>query len=190
LREKYWDVGGDFSATSYRYGYMARALLEIAHAQEPTNLTIGDEWAEAIMATQTRDSGPGFWDALTGLRAAQFQQVRAEVEKGRRPVWEDFARVDDLVHLYAEPADRAPVIDWLADHAQAGGWTGYLSLLDWMRANAVKGRLGYMIYLAAGSKYPEEFRYGSRLPSFKGPQSRAVVPSRPLDDPSAQQQGR
>jgi hypothetical protein len=187
LREKYWDVGGDFSPVSYHYGYMARVLLEIAHAREPNDLAIGDEWAEAIMATQTTSSGPDFWDVLTQLRATQFRQVRDEVEKGRRSGWADFARVDDLIYLYSEPANRSPVIDWLTEHAQAGGWTGYLGLLDWMRTHAAKGHLGYNIYLAAGAKYPEEFRYGSRLPSFKGPQKRAVVPSHPLDAQPAPQ---
>jgi hypothetical protein len=186
LREKYWDVGGDFSATSYRYGYMARVLLEIAHAREPNDLAVGDELAEAIMATQTTASGPDFWPVLTPLRAAQFRQVRAEVDEGRPPVWEDFARVDDLVYLYSEPADRVPVIEWLVEHAQAGGWTGYLRLLEWMQAHAEHGHLGYLIYTAAGSKYPEEFRYGGRLPSFKGPRKRAVVPSYPLQPGSAQ----
>jgi hypothetical protein len=188
LREKYWDVGGDFSPASYRYGYMARMLLESAYAREPNDLAIGDELAETIMATQTTGCAQDFWEVLTGLRTAQFHQIRTEVERGRRPVWEDFARVDDLIYLYAEPAERAPIIDWLTGHAQAGGWTSYLSLLDWMRANAVKGRLGYTIYTAAGSAYPEEFRYGGRLPSFKGPQKRAVVPSRPPQSQPAQQQ--
>jgi hypothetical protein len=184
LREKYWDVGGDFSPASYRYGYLARVLLEIAHAREPNNLTIGDEWAEAIMATQTTRNGPDFWNPLTELRAAQFRQVRAEMEKGRRPVWADFARIDDLIYLYPEPADRVPAIAWLTEHAQAGGWTGFLSLLEWMQTHAERGRLGYNIYIAAGAKYPEEFRYGGRLPSFKGPQRRAVVPAYPLQSES------
>lgn len=190
LREKYWDAGGDFSATSFRYGYMARVLLEIAYAREPNTLAVSDELAETIMATQTIRTTPDFRDTLRQLRTAQCEQVRAEVEEGRRPVWEDFARVSDLVNLYREPAERMPIIDWLTEHAQAGGWTSYLSLLEWMRANAAGGGLGYNIYYAVGSKYPEEFRYGGRLPSFQGPQSRAVVPSRPLDITPAQQQDR
>jgi hypothetical protein len=188
LREKYWDVGGDFSATSYRYGYMARVLLEIAHAREPNNLAVGDELAEAIMTAQTVLSGKDFRDALRELRDAQFRQVRAEMEKGRPPVWEDFARVGDLFILSGEPAERLAVIDWLTAHAQAGGWTGYADLLAQMRANADRGRLFYNIYIAAGSKYPEEFRYSGRLPSFKGPRSRAVVPAHPLTPAGAPQQ--
>jgi len=189
LREKYWDVGGDFSPASYRYGYLARVLLEIAHERQPNDLGIGDELAETIMSTQTMSSGPAFWDVLRELRDAQFRQVRAEVDKGRRPVWEDFARVSDLVNLYREPAERLAVIDWLTGHAQAGGWTAYGELLEWMRTAAAQpgAGLGYSIYRPTGSEYPEEFRYGGRLPSFRGPQKRAVVPSRPLQPAPVQQ---
>lgn len=187
LREKYWDVGGDLAPTSYRYGYLARLMLETAHAREPDNLAVGDELAETIMATETMDKGPEFWEPLRELRTTQFQQVRAEVERGRRPVWEDYARVSDLVNLYHTPEERISVIDWLADRAPAGGWAAYASQLEWMRAHAAAGGLGYNIYRPTGSDYPEEFRYGSRLPSFRGPRRRAVVPSHPLQSESASQ---
>jgi len=177
LREKYWDVGGDLSPTGYRYGYLARVLLESAHAREPNDLAVGDELVETIISMGIgRDS----WDVLGELRAAQFRQACAEVERGRQPVWADFARSVDLVNLSRKPAERISVIDWLVGHAQAGGWTAYLDLLEWMRSHATAEGLGYNIYTPSGSDYPEEFRYGPRLPSFKGPQKRAVVPSRPL----------
>jgi len=190
LREKYWDVGGDFSSTSYRYGYMARVLLELAHAQEPNDLTIGDELAEAIMSIETL-KGEDFWPALRELRAAQFRQACAEVESGRQPVWEDFARGCDLTILfyYERPEEAVPVADWLISHAQAGGWAGYMDLLERIRSRlTTKGGLWYNIYTPPGSAYPEEFRYGNRLPSFRGPAKRAVVPSYPLQPQPAQPQ--
>ncbi len=191
LREKYWDVGGDFSPTSYRYGYMSRVLLEIAHAREPNDLAIGDELAETIMAIQTTGR-EDFWPVLRELRAAQFRQACAEVEGGRRPVWEDFARGCDMTYLFGYrrgPEEGIAVADWLISHAQAGGWTAYLSLLEQIRSQLAQGRgLGYNIYTPVGSKYPEEFRYGNRLPSFRGPAKRAVVPSYPLQPQVAQPQ--
>lgn len=192
LREKYWDVGGDLSPTSYRYGYMARVLLEIAHAQEPNDLAIGDEWAETIMSVETMSMRESFWPVLRELRAAQFRQACAEVAGGRQPVWEDFARGCDMTYLFSDrrgPEEGVPVVDWLIDHAQTGGWTAYLDLLEQMRSQLAQGSgLGYNIYTPVGSKYPEEFRYGSRLPSFRGPQRRAVVPSYPLQPLPMQRQ--
>jgi hypothetical protein len=191
LREKYWDVGGDLAATSYRYGYMARVLLEIAHAREPNDLAIGDELAETIMAIQTMGR-QDFWPTLRELRAVQFRQACAEVESGRRPVWEDFARGCDMTYLFGYhrgPEEGVSVADWLIAHAQAGGWTAFLDLLEQIRSRLAQGRgLGYSIYTPAGSTYPEEFRYGGRLPSFRGPAKRAVVPSFPLQPRAAQPQ--
>jgi len=190
LREKYWDVGGDLSPTSYRYGYMARVLLELAHAQEPNDLTIGDELAETIMSIETMN-GEDFWPVLRELRAAQFCQACAEVESGRQPVWEDFARGCDMTCLFSNerPEEAVPVADWLISHAQAGGWVAYMDLLERIRSMLTrKGGLGYNIYTPAGSTYPEEFRYGRRLPSFRGPAKRAVVPSYPLQPQPAQPQ--
>ncbi len=190
LREKYWDVGGDLSPTSYRYGYMARILLETAYAREPNDLTIGDELAEAIMSVETMRMRETFWPALRELRAAQFRLTRAEVESGRPPVWADFARGCDMTYLFSwhqGPEEGVPAVDWLIAHARAGGWTAYLDLLEKVRAELAKegNGAGYNIYLAAGSRYPEEFRYGGRLPSFRGPAKRVVVPSHPLQPPMA-----
>jgi hypothetical protein len=189
LREKYWDAGGDLSPTSYRYGYMARVLLELAHAREPNDLAIGDELAETIMSIQTMGR-EDFWPVLRDLRAAQFRQTCAEVESGRQPVWEDFARGCDMTYLFSDrrgPEEGVPVVDWLISHAQAGGWVAYLDLLEQMRSQlAKKSGLGYNIH--APGEFPEEFRYGNRLPSFRGPAKRAAVPSRPLQPQPVQPQ--
>lgn len=82
LREKFWDAGGCFSPVSYRYGYMARVLLEIAYARRPDDLAVGDEVAEAIMATGTLMTTPGFSDALREIRSAQFRQICEQVQAG------------------------------------------------------------------------------------------------------------
>jgi hypothetical protein len=188
LREKYWDVGGDLSPTSYRYGYMARVLLETAHAQEPNDLSVGDELAETIMSLETT-AGDDFWPVLRELRGRQFRQACAEVEAGRAPVWEDFARGCDLINLLSveRPEEAVPVLDWLMSHAQAGGWTGYGELLERIRPRlAKKGGLGYNIYRPG--EFPEEFRYGDRLPSFRGPQKHGAVPVHPLQPEPAQEQ--
>jgi len=190
LREKYWDAGGDLSPTGYRYGYMARVLLELAHAQEPNDLTIGDELVETIMSVETMRVGEDFWPVLRELRAVQFRRTCAEVEHGRQPAWVDFARGCDLTYLWSNrrgAAEGVHVVDWLIEHAQTGGWTAYLDLLEQIRSQLAQGRgLGYNIYTPAGSTYPEEFRYGGRLPSFRGPAKRAVIPAHPLEPRAAQ----
>ncbi len=169
---------------------MARVLLEVAHAQEPNDLAIGDELAETIMSIETM-KGEDFRPALRELRAAQFRQACAEVERGRPPVWEDFARGCDLTLLssYERPEEAVPVADWLISHAQAGGWVGYVDLLERIRSRlTTKGGLWFNIYTAPASAWPEEFRYNSRLPSFQGPAKRAVVPSYPLQPQPGQSQ--
>jgi hypothetical protein len=180
LREKFWDAGGCFSPASYRYGYMARVLLELAHARQPHDLTVGDELAEAIMAVGIIRSTEGFSKELLEIRAAQFRQICEEVEAGRKPVWDDFARGCDLAYLSGggrDPNEAVTVVDWLIQNAQDGGWEACLDTLKWMQPLLAQGQgVGFNIYCPIKPGYPEEFRYGGRPPSFKGPYRRIVVP--------------
>jgi hypothetical protein len=180
LREKFWDAGGNFSKVSYRYGYMARVLLEMAYAQRPNDLAIGDELAEAIMAVGTIRKTEGFSKSLLAIRSAQFRQICEEVKAGRKPVWDDFARGCDLVSLSGRKHgsdDGVAVVDWLIQNAKEGGWEACIDMLNWLRPLLAQGHGGgFGIYIPIKPGFPEEFGYGGRPPSFKGPRSRIVVP--------------
>jgi hypothetical protein len=186
LREKFWDAGGNYSSVSYRYAYMSRILLELAYAQRPDDLLVGDELAEAIMAAGTMTATEGFSEALLDIRSPQLRQIREEVEAGRQPDWNDFARGCDLVYLTSirRPDEAIATVDWLIQNAADGRWTSCLETLQWMRPKVAEGKpVGFGIYYHIKPGYPEEFSYGGRLPSFKGPRSRIVIPIPEIKEP-------
>jgi hypothetical protein len=186
LREKFWDAGGTFSPVSYRYAYMSRVLLELAHAQRPDDLAIGDQLAEAIMAAGTMLGTEGYVETLFDIRSSQFRQIRKEVETGRRPEWDDFARGCDLINFAScrKPDEAVAAVDWLIQHAGDGRWTSCLETLQWMRPLVAEGKgIGFNIYYPIRPGYPEEFTYLGRPPSFKGPNSRIVIPIPAMEEP-------
>jgi hypothetical protein len=76
-----------------------------------------------------------------------------------------------------DPNEAVTVVDWLIQNAQHGGWEACLDTLKWMQPLLAQGRgVGFNIYCPIKPGYPEEFRYGGRPPSFKGPCARIVVP--------------
>jgi len=186
LREKFWDAGGTYSPISYRYAYMSRVLLEEAYSRKPTDLEIGDELAEVIMSAGTITATDSFVETLLDIRSPQLRQIRQEVENGRQPNWDDFARGCDVVYLSAirRPDEAAATVDWLIQNASDGRWTSYLEILKWMRPLVAEGKpVGFGIYYHIKPGYPEEFSFGGRAPSFKGPRSRIVIPTPEMEEP-------
>lgn len=195
LRERFWKEGGCLSETSYPYAYAARLLLENLHQQVPNDLAVTDELVETLQSaefiflydadTDELRRNTSFLQRLTELRSLQFEQIQREQNSGRTVDWADFVRVNDLAFLYSKvDFDMALVTSqWLLDHAEAGGWTAYLQPLKDMHENFSQGiRSGFNIYAHTNTRYPEEFRYGRRLLSFKGPASRGATPIHRLDD--------
>jgi hypothetical protein len=186
LREKFWDAGGSYSPVSYKYGYMSRILLELAYAQCPDDLVIGDELAEAIMAAGTIRATDGFAEVLLDIRLNQLRQIRKEVEDGRQPNWNDFTRGCDVAYLAAvrRPDEAAAAVDWLIQNADNGRWKSCLEKLLWMRPLVAEGTaVGFQIYYYIKPGFPEEFSFGGRAPSFKGARSRIVIPIPEMKEP-------
>jgi hypothetical protein len=191
LREKFWEAGGCLSKISYPYGYAARLILESAHVGNPEDMTVTDELVETIQSVElawkyAADSDEKIKytelrDKLIELRMAQFEQIKKELEEGRAPTWEDFVRVNDLAILLGTAArefeSAQDVTGWLIQEAERGGWSAYMKPLENMRTNFIEGKgYNYNISVARKVDFPEEFRYGRRLPSFKGPKKRGTVP--------------
>lgn len=194
LREQFWQAGGNFSPSAYRDGYTARLLLEIAHQRDPRNLTITDELVETMQAvevswawvqkgeTASKVRNDELARALRSLRLAQFEQTKQEVAQGRRPMWEDFVRANDLPLLLGKLGEfetARQVVEWEMEQAERGGWTAYLDPLERSLDVLNQGDvLEFNIYWARHSSYPEEYKYARRLPSFRGPrpQQRGVTP--------------
>ena len=189
LREKFWEVGGCLSKKSYPYGYAARILLESAHVENPEDMTMTDELVETVQSVELawkyeadsdeRIINIALRDTLIELRMAQFEQIKRELKEGRAPIWEDFVRVNDLAALLGRAGDfesAQKAAEWLTKEAKRGGWLAYLEPLKNMQRNFNEGKgFNYNISVARKVGFPEEFRYGRRLPSFRGPIKRGTV---------------
>jgi len=189
LREKFWEAGGCLSKKSYPYGYAARILLEYTHNDRPDDMTITDELVETILSVELAwkygaDSDEkivniAFRDTLIKLRAAQFEQIKRELEEGREPRWEDFVRVNDLAALLGRAGDFESGVkpaEWLIKEAKRGGWSAYMEPLKDMKRNFNDGKkCNFNISVARNVGFPEAARYGRRLPSFRGPRKRGAT---------------
>ena len=102
-----------------------------------------------------------------------YQTVLIDLEALR------FLRVNDLALALGrlkQYGQALPIIQWLIGYAEVGQWTGYLEPLEGaLEAFSQGDGCNYNVLSATGCDFPEEFRYGRRLPSFKGPQSRGAV---------------
>ncbi len=187
FRENFWKLGGCFSKTSYRQAYKARVLLEFAYERSDWDLGIGDELVETILATDMvikfdeekngNVANREVLEPLLHIRAKQFEQIEKEVKAGRVPTIEDFLRGCDLAFIqqrYDKAATRE-VLEWLQEKTIDGGWDRYDYLLTKLEEIFNSGeRFGFNVYDVPMENFPDEFRYGRRLPSFHGPDSRGA----------------
>lgn len=188
LRERFWELVGCFSETSYPYAYAARIVTEMAHEKAPGNLAVTDQLIESIGTyavgrtwhedESKRVPNPIYSGLLTDLRMAQFEQIKSQVAQGHVPTWKDFVRVHDLAILLgsnrADYKQAAMVTRWLIDQAPTAGWTYYLDSLKNMEQAYSKGedyRTGLFMY--GPDVFPAEYQYARRLFSFQGPRQRA-----------------
>lgn len=196
MREKFWNYGGNLSSGAYIYAYKARTLLELAYSRDPNNLSIADELVETIQSTHPRwtlaEDNPNkkiinteSQKRLLDIRTKQVEQIQKEIENGRKPNWQDFARTCDLSILLAtEKKDfeqAKQLVEWQIKEAVNGNWTDFLEPLQNSLNQFSQGKNSYFnIYKAPVAKenWPNEFRYGRRLPAFKGPdpEERGIVP--------------
>jgi hypothetical protein len=185
-RKRFWDAGGDFSPAAYRDIYKSRFLLEMAHERNPAALDIADELVESLQSAHPvaifeNDTMDVIRDTevetrLTSIRSKQLDQIRKEIDQGRPPTWKDFVRSYDVVvllsgkrHSQADKDTASEIVDWQLREAERGGWTGYQEHLLKCRESLHKGDgYSFPLYKITKAKYPEEYRYGMRLPSFLG----------------------
>ena len=203
LREKFWQKGGCLSKVSYPFGYAARILLEMAHDKEPENMNITDELVESILSVEPvwqyledsdeRIRNSCYREVLTKLRLAQFEQIKKEIEQGLAPTWKDFVRINDLAILFGGEKDYESgleVIDWLILEANRGGWSAYLNPIKKMQKNySVSKKFNYNIYVPKMDVFPEEYRYGRRLPSFQGPEHKKRLIPAHIQNPNPEWMG-
>ncbi len=189
LRERFWELTGCFSRTSYPYAYAARIVTEMAHEKGPDNLAVTDQLVESITTcsvtrTWNEDESqsvknPIYPGLLTDLRLAQFEQIKSQVAQGHVPTWKDLVRIHDLVMLLnanrRDYQQATQVVQWLIEQAPAAGWTYYVASLKEMEQAFLKGE-SYKtgLFMHGGSDaFPAEFQYARRLFSFQGPRQRA-----------------
>ena len=182
FRQKFWQGGGGSSQNSYIDIYKARVLLEQAYSLDTANMTVSDELVETIQAahplvtfkkgTNSKTRNVEVGEALLELRSRQFSQIKKETAGGREPTWKDFIRAVDLSVLlsYNDTELAIGVVQWLKDNADQGQWTACNQVFDRFIYNLSQGkRFNFNIYIPTKAEYPKEFRYGRRLPSFRGP---------------------
>ncbi len=192
LRNKFWQAGGNLSTVSYKNGYKARILFELAHNKDPGNMALIDELIETIQSIEPawkykRNSNKKLANStyqtiLPELRSAQFEEIKKEVEQGRALTWEDFVRAYELALLWGradESKSAQEVVTWLIPEAEDAGYEVYIEQLkkleNKLRENSV---LEFNVYVCDNSSIFEEIKYGRRFPSFQGPniQKRLVLP--------------
>lgn len=188
LRERFWELAGCFSETSYPYAYAARIVTEMAHEKAPDSLAVTDQLVEsvstyAVRTTWSEDenqrvSNPVYAGLVSELRLAQFEQIQSRMAQGQVPTWKDFVRVQDLAVLLSscreDYTQAAIVTQWLIDQASDAGWTYYLDSLEKMEQAYLKND-GYHagLFLHGPDVFPAEFQYARRPFSFQGPRQRA-----------------
>lgn len=183
LQAAFWQQEGYLSAQGYREAYKARLLLEIAHEREPGNLAITDELVEVIQTAcplrqydpenKRMQSNEEMIEGLYALRAQSYEQTRKEVEQGRTFTWADFARTADYVYLCSgrEPQKATEAFQWALSYTKGSEHLDFQArLLDGL-ARGMETR--FSIYYKARAKYPQEYVYLRRLPSYRGPDPQA-----------------
>jgi len=109
LREEFWQIGGNLSATAWKSGYKAKILADIAAAKAPTDLVVIDELVEVLQDVtpiyrydaqrQTHVPNEDVRQSIKQLRQKQYDQMKQEIAQGRTPELMDFVRAADLLYL-------------------------------------------------------------------------------------------
>ena len=191
LREQFWTEGGNLSATSWRSGYKAILMAEMAAEKAPTDLGVVDELVETLQSVSLvykYDPQRGHdvrntavWQQIEELRQKQFDQIKQETSAGRQPDLRDYARCADLLYMVqALPPHTQRSLDvlkYMQGMCRQSGWTKFESDLNFVRKVIEKQGAGYSIqvYVAQHNEFPEEYGYGRRLPSFRGPADRSII---------------
>ncbi|MCY2926110.1 MAG: hypothetical protein NT031_11835 [Planctomycetota bacterium] len=177
----FWQAGGTLSKDSYRNIFLARAMLEEARSRFPKSLAITDELVQTIQSADMlvkpddenrKVRNKELEETVLSLRAGQFSQIEQEVRQGRTPTPQDFICAHDLAVLkgLTNPASSVDVLDWIDQHASRGGWDGYAPMFAIYREYIRKGQsFSCNIYHPTKPDFPYDFRYVSRLPSFRWP---------------------
>lgn len=181
LRSEFWDKSGDLSPGGYGSIYRSRCILETARRRAPGDPLVLDELAETLQAASPLriacENGrapvcdANVIDILLEIRDSQFCQMTREIDGGRAPLLRDFTRAVDLAVLRSlrDPPDARRVLQWLRQHASAGGWNGYAEFLQRCDASAAAGHdFNGNIYLPKTPDFPNDYRCARRLPSFRG----------------------
>jgi hypothetical protein len=188
MRERFWELRGCTSDSAYPYGYAARLVTKMAHAQAPDDLAVTDQYVESIMTAEVTSSGdeddqtlvrnPVYPGLVADLRARQFELIKARASAGDVPTWKDYVRTFDLIIvLNSNRKDYEGALAatrWLIARAETAGWTYYLERWLVPMEKAFAAGEGYRtgLFMYEPGTFPEEFRYARRLFSFQGPARR------------------
>jgi hypothetical protein len=188
LQTEFWQQEGYRSAQGYRQAYKARLLMEIAHKREPGNLAVADELVNAIQTgtpisrydaeSREMERNAQVVQELQALRAETYTQTRKEIEQGRAFTWADFARTADYTQLWSsrEPKKAAEAFEWALSHTSS---EMYPELRTRVMAELGRGgSVSFSIYEKTRGKYPRDFMFARRLPSYRGPnpEARGLTP--------------
>jgi len=201
---RYWENGGPASAESFRDIYAARLVLEMAHAKEPQNDDVTDLLVDVLSAGSTlwyydregviQFDRQTYVNTILPLRMEQRQRLKAQMNEGRMPGWDDFVRSADTIVLLAMDRrfqEAEDEIKWTMQHIVDTGrihpvhGENLLSLAARVqRKDTLCRDLRFSLY--RDTKFPsgeelvarKNYYYRRRLPSFRGPDidARGVKP--------------
>lgn len=193
-REQFWKEGGNLSVSSWKAGYKALILAEVAYENFPQDHKVVNQLVETmqsvwpIWSTVTNENDQvektDFRKKITEIRCKQFEQIKTEIADGREISYNDFlCGADALFLTQAAPPENKYNIDtlnYLQTMCQRKNWNDFQRVLTYVETVIEKDGYGYgMVVLDPGDptieSSKEEPRYLRRLPSFGGPKDRKAT---------------
>jgi len=189
-RQAFWNNGGANSSGAFNDIFTARLFLEMAYGLAPTNMAVADELVETIQAAHPLVA---FENGFSGkirntevekklweIRLNQFCQTKKEISAGRKAGWDDFIRVVDACVLgsHSNKKTTIGILNWLYQNSAQGGWDVCHPIFSQFSQTLGAGKsFSFNIYIPTKAKYPREYRFSRRLPSFRGPspQKRGLI---------------
>ena len=190
LRDSFWIKGGNMNGAAYWDAYKSRFLLELAYKNSPNNLDIGDELVETICSVSPnwysdkegkRTANTADSDVILEIRLAQFDRIKALLNKDYMLGFKDFARCSDLAQLLSMKKDfsaASDIVQWQIALASSGEWEMFDEILSSQLEKYRENKL-FKFNIYTMSDFPDEYRFCRRLPSFKGgvdPKKRGKAP--------------